>query len=184
MPPHRVPHEDQAALAEQETPGRERRPSRARFWIPVAIGGGIGSLPSLGAQVSPDDLSVAVDLAITLGGPTLGVLAGAIAYAITRRADREYESEVQRGRREIINALKGDPQRVGGLYYREDTDSFEIYRAGPQEAVGKPSGPPRPRRPIKPGQRPLQAVPDPAEDEREIAPRRIGRRSDGSPGRT
>ena len=119
----------------------------------------------MAAQIGPDHLSAWAHLAITLGSPTLGVISGAIVYTIIRRADRESEAEAQRGRRGIIDALKGDPQRVGGLFYREGTASIEIYRALPRQAVEKPGRPPGPRRPIHPARRNLRALPDPVEDD-------------------
>jgi hypothetical protein len=144
---------------EHQPPSSTRGRPLRNLWALAAIGGGLGSVPSLGVEFAPQHLSPPATLAVILGSPALGVLAGALAYAITRRADRRYSAEIQEGRRKLVRELRD----VQSVYYRQDEDSIEFHRLGPPAAVDEPDRSQQPAQQAGLDQPALQAVPNATE---------------------
>jgi hypothetical protein len=62
---------------------------------------------------------------LLLASPTLGVIAGAVAYTMARRADRGYASTVQEGQL----ALFREAQRTA-VYMKADVETLEFRTMG------------------------------------------------------
>jgi hypothetical protein len=111
-------------------------------WRFIAIGGGAGGIPSLGAEVARLHIPPTEFLILLLAGPALGVIGGAIAYAIARHADRSYMSMIQQGQLALVK----EAQQTANVYMKVDAETLEFRTIGAGVPVNGSSGLQQPQR--------------------------------------